>query len=297
MGSKSENNIPCLELHLGTDLLISAWLMFISALIGFAVLCNILLEAIIKGVSDTSLIYYSMLFCSGFIYAMAGYVFVIASYEENFVAIDLTKFKSVKEMTLFERYFTGNNLLCMAWLLLLATLPCFSFPFCQYAAGDMSDFVFIFSLCCLIFGIFVLILFVISCLPENMILNNGNGSSYVHNLCLSIYTGICASSKRENLSSEYKIGDFLIVTWIIAIGSVFSVPVCIYITIIDTALMQILMLISDVLFAVGSCLFVYTIYPENSNVSIVWYWLCGCCGTDKDGRHTEERSAILDHNA
>mmetsp|Transcript_28445 Transcript_28445/g.28765 ORF Transcript_28445/g.28765 Transcript_28445/m.28765 type:complete len:302 (+) Transcript_28445:87-992(+) len=297
--SEKERNTSFLELHFGNDLLISAWLLFFSASIAFGLFSDNLIQSIIDKKSMLRLLYDSLIFASGFVYAMAGYIFLIASYEENIAVPDPSKFKLVKDMTCTEKYFTGNNLLIMSWLLFLATIPILSFPIIEFIEHRMIFEVFIFLTSAICFALLNLILWVIACFPESMAHNNGRGSSYVYDCFRMVSMACCAASQREGVSDDGFITDFLLVSWVIAIASFLSIPVAIYMIYANVTPAPWLMLISDILFAMGSALFVYAFTPDNHHTSIVWHYMTCCCAkeTDMTATSREERDAILRHAA
>eukprot|EP01041_Mallomonas_annulata_P012952 gene12952-27325_t len=287
----SKSNKTFLETHLGTDLLISAWLLFISCLLGFIVMCYDLIDALLGYHSLIYLVSKVILCLSGFMFTIAGYLFLLVSYEEDMMAAAVEIIK-LENMSWCERYFVGNNLLMMAWLLVFSTLPIVIYPISAHRSGIINSETEITFLCAVLFAVLLLLLWAISCFPENLTKNNGKGSSYVHNLFESMF--VCSNGPIVTDGSD-RVTDFLIVSWTIAVASVLSIPFSILLVVHNIQPLPWLVLIADVFFAAGSVLFVYVLYPENAKASIVWYHFSGNEYKDKI-MNEEECNAILGNN-
>lgn len=228
---------------------------------------------------------------SSLIYTVASYIFLIVSYEESFNdAVIASKVVSCNEMSCTERYFSGNNLLLMCWYLLFGTLPLFYAPISAYEANVISSQDFIFYMSFFSFGILVLILWIVACFPENMLKNDGKGSSYVEDGLVYLFGCYCcrkpAPPRKDILS------DFLLVSWIIAIGSLFTViGAAVLIFLKPDEVTAYFWLVSAILFCVGSFLFLHASYPQNAKSRL--FWKAICCEPTAKGLPDDERDGLL----
>ena len=199
---------------------------------------------------------------------------------------------NVSEMTCLEKYFTGNDFLKATWFFALASTP-YLVDAVNYVAEEPADFTgYVFFIgVCLYFG--ALSIWVLGCMPENMIANEGRGSSlffdYIFaNIFCCCHIGFSCSSKefwRKHLGA-----DFLAGSWIFFVLSLTSVPLSIYLLVAtggeDYYYWLMLMMTSG--FTCGAALFVVTSYPEDMMTTKAYDALCGCCRDTHSKRGSEE---------
>lgn len=282
--------IPFIEKHMGTDMLASAWILLASCIICDGILGYYLILAF---KSDAFII---INVCCGLvsslIYTVGAYIFLVASYDDSYSeAVIASKVVSCNDMSCTQRYFTGNNLLIMCWYLFIGTLPLFYTPISAYDANLISLQDFLFYISFLTFIVSILFLWIIACLPENMLKNDGRGSSYVEDSLVYLFG--CYCFRRRSLPPRKDaLSDFLLVSWVIAIASLFTVIASIVLIILKPEeVTAYFWLVSSVLFCLGSLLFLYASYPQNARSRFFWRTLC-CDGSVKT-LPEEERDSLL----
>jgi len=187
----------------------------------------------------------------------------LACIEEFAVIDDISKRKSFGE-----RFVYGSQLLMLMWLFLLSIFPFYVLVIWAFAAGYLSVAYFV-SYFMILVTITLLILFWLAAtFPENMILNNGHGSSYFYDICLQCCCGPMKHGGEPDLEScsgfwHANTGsDFLVGAWIFFVGAGLALVVAIYEVYLQwTNILIYAVLISAILIFVASALLVSSSYP------------------------------------
>lgn len=260
------------KLHFGTDILVSSWCLIISTF--FFLLIPISYFSGQKQSSGINNLYYGTLLISGTCYFFGNFYFLSISYPsamDDLMASAMTT--DISNLSFADRYFFGNNLLIMTWSFTLALLP-FAIYFCVAS---------IFGYVSLLFGLLVLVGFIISslssffwilsCLPESIVKNEGKGSSYFIEFleCNNLFCGI-ETHWRTNFSS-----DFLVGSWLFFFTSVFSfVSASVNMILYYINFEIVSYLISSCFLVIGSGLLVHASYPGNFTSDLTWRLItCG----------------------
>jgi hypothetical protein len=301
MAAASEESF--LRRHLGTDLLLGSWLFLISTIL-FAVVTAIQL-AKVTNVNDDDDYYvdstanvflYSLLLVVSIVFTYGSYIFVVLAYPENIdkmvttlMTMDLTT------LSMWEKYFTATDFLWMSWMFAFAFCLLFIYPIWGLATGAVSVADSIVFIAVLVICLFVFVVFIASCLPENMLANQGQGSSIVFDLLCG-----CCGSKKEGAFLYTHFGtDFLCAMWGIMFFALCSIIASIYsLSLKPNDSVDITQFIACVLFLAGSVLMLLASYPNQMKSDKCWRFLTGDNteqrGTEnKDDRVPDESSRLL----
>lgn len=245
---------------------------------------------------------------------LAIFFFVRLSYPEE-LKRDLalvTEFAVVdsisKRKSFGERFIWGSNWPILMWLFLIALLPIIAIPVWGYKEGDLSTSYFVSYLLIIIFIALLLIFWLVATLPESMIANNGQGSSYFYDLTLSACCGTLhlAPDQDESNGDEYFCcnvyfwkkhtgSDFLVGSWVFFGVSGAALAVSIYYTYLEYQnLLIYIMLVSSLLFFVGTAILVYCSYPGQFFSRFWWCTMtCQSGGGWGGGGERDERRRLV----
>ena len=228
---------------------------------------------------------------SSIAFVLGSVYFVYFSYPEQMAKMYNVTPESVARMSWTERNFTGNEMLKATWLFLLAIIP-----YCVDAVYLTIDYptsaigyAYMLGLVVVIAGLYV---WVISCKPENMIANEGRGSSFVHDNFVAKCCCCCAEVWKRHLGS-----DFLFGLWFFMAFNVFFLSYALlYVTAISaSSYIGWMWLTMAIGFTVGTYLFILSSYPENMQTSYFWdYFISPCCCLSRAlAAADEEKTALL----
>lgn len=244
---------------------------------------------------------------SAILFLLASCWFVMLSYPEQlehdlacveeFAVIDSIE----KRKSFGERFVWGSSLLMLMWLFLLALLPLYVLVIWAYTSSNISVLYFVAYFLFLIFVTLLLLFWITATFPENMIKNNGQGSSYFYDLCLSCCCGekISGGTNGGNSSSSSSYGngdeeeltcssfwqkhtgsDFLVGSWVFFGGAGLVLAVSVYYVYAEwTNVLIYFVLFSAVLLFLGSALLVSSSYP-GAFFSRFW-WCTLTCQTNE----------------
>ena len=267
-------NASVFRAHFGTDMLIGAWLLLLSALIFYGVMAYYV-SMIHFLVTPPAVIYnYLAYLLASIIYIVATVLFLAVSYPDAYdkLMFDVAT-AEVDKMSCMERYISGNMLLVASWLILFATLPIAVYPCWAMADGDMS---YVDGSLYLVFVFFIVVFlafFTVACFPENLMANGGKGSSMIYDAfcaCACCDTLCCCVGGREWLQKHFG-SDLLAGLQLIFVGSVLSLALSVYYVAVNyNSVTPYLWLLSSLSFTVGSFLFLYAFYPDNYGSTVVF---------------------------
>ena len=173
----------------------------------------------------------------------------------------------VSKLSFYDRYITGNDLLTMAWFYLLAVLCFFIYPLASLKTGKNPRLFEALGLILLFVSLLFMILWIISCMPQNIKENNGRGRSYL----LGAWTFFIL-----NLLSVLYVGR-----------NVYNKPtgdlICLFVT--------------SVSFTIGAALFVRTSYPEHHISALVYKNLCSKSSVRYDSTESHMTQALDDEES
>jgi len=286
------------------DVTVAAWLLLIGAfLFALEVATTLYIDyenscsAYLCGSLGTVL-------ASAIIFLIATCLLVFISYPEE-LEYDLAcveEFGVVdsieKRKSFGERFLWGSRLLIFMWLQVLALVPLYVLVIWSYTTGDLSLAYFISYFLILVTISLLVIFWIAATFPENMIKNDGRGSSYFYDLFLSCCWGARLSSTPDleeectcnNFWSKHAGSDFLVGSWVFFGLAGIGLVVAIYYTYEQwTNVLIYLVLISAVLVFVGSALFVSSSYPGQF-FSRFWWCTITCQKTEQELRTNGGRS-------
>ena len=204
-----------LKTHLGTDILVGSWLFLIFSIEYFALELIFCLQAQYVDDETTDMNDYTSL-TSSIAFVVGSVYFVYFSYPEQMATMyDVTPEK-VAKMSWVERTFTANEILKATWLFLLAIIPYFvdAIYLTVDYPGEFIGYVYMLALAVVVLGLYV---WVMSCMPENMIANEGRGSSIVYD---SILSKFCCCCDCCNCCKKHLGTDFLFGLWFFMVFNV-----------------------------------------------------------------------------
>ena len=282
-----------LKTHLGTDILVGSWFFLIFSIEYFALELIFSLQAQYTDDETTDMNDYTSL-TSSIAFVIGSVYFVWFSYPEQMASMYNITPEKISQMTWMERNFTANEILKATWFFLLAIIPYFVDAI--YLTIDYSDspegYAYILGLCIVVAGLYT---WVLSCKPENMIANDGRGSSIVYDSFLSKF---CCCCDCCNCCARHLGSDFLFGLWFFMVFNVLFLSYAIYylIAISVTSYIGWMWLTMALGFTVGTYLFILSSYPENMQTSYFWDYclnpcLCGSSSTDD----MSEKKGLLDN--
>jgi len=298
---QNQSFMPRYDNRYWLDVTLAAWLLLVGGFI-FA-----LYEAVVLYIDyENSCSQYlcgsvGIVLASATIFLLASCWFVLLSYPEQlehdlacveeFAVIDSIE----KRKSFGERFIWGSSLLMLMWLFLLALLPLYVLVIWAYTSSNISVLYFVSYFLFLIFVTLVLLFWITATFPENMIKNNGQGSSYFYDLCLSCCCGekvraanggntngsrddeelTCSSFWQKHTGS-----DFLVGSWVFFGGAGLVLAVSVYYVYEEwTNVLIYFVLLSAILLFLGSALLVSSSYP-GAFFSRFW-WCTLTCQTDE----------------
>ena len=241
--------------------------------------------------SDSStydIVSYTVPFVVSIIFLVGTAIFVDVSYPESIAALmeDLLA-TDIKSLTFMQRYFTGNLFVYMMWVFIVATALYFIIPIYGLASGYMST-VDAVSYFLLLFLFELLIGFwLVAVLPENMVKNNFQGSSYFFDSCC------CCCCRTSAFFKTHFGSDFLAATWMITIATIVAFGYSVYSLIqYPTDNTVIVTFTASILMLLGTLLMTYASYPTDVafGTSLGWHIL-----TCQYGTYQPKTSPILSH--
>jgi hypothetical protein len=255
--------------NFGTDLLLGSWLFFISTLL-FTIVSAVDLYYVVEdddSYAETFLM--ELLLVVSVVFLFGSYVFVELSYPDKIDAMgEKLMTTDFSKASFWERYFTGTDFLVMAWAFTIAFGIMFIYPFWGLATGEVSTELCVVFIAVLVISMTVFVIFLVSCFPENMLLNDGAGSSIVYDL-------FCGCCNVQFLKTHFGT-DFLCAMWGIMFFAVVSVIAAIYSMVEDASSgVNIVQLIACLMFFVGSLLMVKASYPNCMKSD--WSWRMLTC--------------------
>ena len=271
------------------DLTVAAWLLLLSALlfvlyeavllyIDYENSCSQFLCGSLGLVLASALLFFIASMLLAYISQPEELEFDLACVEEFAVIDSIEKRKSWGE-----RFLYGHRLLVYMWLLLLAVVPLFVLVVWAYAAGQISTGYFVSYFLLVLFVALVSIFWVVAMFPENMILNNGRGSSFFYDAFLSCCCGSLHHLQGQGQGvdeietcavfwSKHAGSDLLVGSWLFFGGAGIALAVAVYYTYEEwTNVLIYLVLVSSVLLFVGSAFLVAASYPGQM---FSRYWWC-----------------------
>ena len=273
---------------MGTDMLVASWLFAISSVLYLALIVELIIDDGSRAGEIVELNNYAQL-VSAILFFFGSCYFVYVSYPEavekawgEMQATDLSN------MSWLQRYFTGNDFLKATWFFCLASTPYLvdAINIIAVEPGSYVGYAFFVGVSIYFMALSI---WVLGCMPENMVANDGRGSSLFFDY---IFSNLCCctfSCKPEEFWRKHFGADFLAGSWIFFICSACSVPISIFEVISSSGADPYywLMLAMTVGFTAGAGLFVVTSYPENMMTTKVYDSLCACC-TDTHGKRSED---------
>jgi hypothetical protein len=282
------------KLHLGTDILLSSWCFIIST--SFFVIIPVHDLIIEDNISVNETFYYTTYIISSVLSLFGSIAFLSFSYPDAMEAmINEVMNQDLEKMTFLEKYFIGNKLLWMTWFFNLAFVPLLIYYIWAMIVGYLTGVNAVFT----VLGVFItcaaLFLWVVACFPENLVKNDGLGSTYFVDYMEQCGL-FCGNEQfwRDNMS-----GDFLAGSWIFFVISLAYFPVTAVFFFEDPTNMDAIMyLIAVILLVIGSGLFVHASYPGNISSDLSWRIMtCTYDGTPRLFTPTlntvDERKALI----
>lgn len=270
--------------HFGTDMQIASWMFLISSALFIAMEVDEILDAE-RGIDDPDIYIKVEDWCflvMGILFTLGSIYFVILSYPAE-MAAEMNKIahEDMSKLTFLERYFTGTDFLIATWLFLLCGLPLFGYTGYMLADDPSSCSGWVLLLGSLGY-VAILSVWVIASMPENLVANDGKGSSYFFDYCFQPYCfplfccyGVCCrcccNSMDLALWRVHLGTDMLAGGWLFFLMACLLMPYAIYYAIwFPGETYTWLTMGSTVGFVWGAGLMVYTSYPEN--VGSTWTW-------------------------
>ena len=272
--------------HFGTDMLVASWLFILFSVEYLAVAILYLYDGYNNFTDDTAsdwtsyVFYYWAQLIAALGYLVGSCFFLTFSYPESFSEMFKISEETISNMTPLEKYVTGTSFLQGLWYFILSSLP--YVVACVFAMIQEPSSYFgymMLGVCVVMFSIMGI--WLVACFPENMIANNGIGSSHVYDKFLSKVCGGCDSFFKVHAASDFLVGSWLF-TMVSALGAVGTLG---FIADEPSNPLPWLLFTMSLGFTVGTYLFAYTAYPENMFPPTTMVWdacLARCCGVKED---------------
>lgn len=272
------------ERHLGTDMLVASWLLLISTCLWVAVELEIIFSEDVSK-SYINLAHWSIV-ATGILFVIGAYYFVLMSYPEEIQRMAVFMkgaHNDPADLTCMQKYFTGTDLLIATWFFYIAALPVMIYGLYMIAVDPTMYVGYVYVVGCLAFFA-VTAIWLIGAMPENMIANEGMGSSYFYDFFAHRCCGICI--QRGSATDEYlrvHIGsDVMFGMWLFTLMSFLGIPWGIYeIFFNDYDVIGWLDFSMAFTFALGMAILTYTSYPGNMESHFVWD-VISCKGLGKE---------------
>ena len=295
--------------HFGTDALVSSYLYLIASIFYMFMAFNILKVQLIYVIvnrpfqNEVDAIDASSKIAHGFanaiasiLYALASVYFIKLSYPETGM---LMAYRAMavdpNSMGFVERYFTANEMLIALWMFLVAmALPMIGVViyelFWLHAYFlSFKDFI------AAIVGIPLVGVMNVAAMPDNLRLNNGQGSSYLFD---GVLVPMLSRYKKSSSENEMKLSkkfwsrhlgsDFLAGSWIFAIVGVLGGLGATFLVFVHPLSYSDWMIFGSVMpFSIGSLLMIRSVYPDTMNTSI----FCSSSDDDTNDETSDEVSS------
>jgi hypothetical protein len=270
--------------HMGTDMLVASWLFVVGSAFWVWLCVDVVVfdhtryfaYAFDNYLTLTS----SVLFLIGSVY------FVKLSYPEAMQQMmeDLAQQGGKEQagtLTFTEKYFTGTDMTIALWFFNFATLPFLVYGLYLIGADPSSYYGYVYTIG-VGFAFAAMFFWLYASLPENILANEGQGSTVVFDKWIAGSPSCCCGCFQSFVEKHCK-SDMLFGMWIFTVGTCLGVPYAFYLVAVEptvySAWLEFGLIIS---FAIGMVAMTYTSYPENFNSTLCYDVLTCSRGTKKE---------------
>jgi len=265
--------------HVGTDSLVASYLFLVSS-VSYTFLCLYHLQSSLK-VSSTDVVMtvneaskqaHSLAnFTAAVFFTLASVYFIKLSYPETTMLMAYHAMTmDTTQMSIWERYFTANEMLIALWLITaavaipLAFVALYELVFLNAPSLALKDFIII------LIAVPLTGVMNIAAMPDCMRANNGQGSRFFFDGVWVPLLRLKSENQKERLAfwTKHLGNDAIAGAWVFATFGVLSGILVIPLVVLQPGSMTNWFIFwSTIPFTVGSLLFVRASYPETMNSS------------------------------
>eukprot|EP00622_Pseudochattonella_farcimen_P002111 FR736977.1.p1 GENE.FR736977.1~~FR736977.1.p1 ORF type:complete len:255 (+),score=30.53 FR736977.1:72-767(+) len=211
----------------------------------------------------------SVLFLFGSVY------FVWLSYPEEMEKMQRQLVREdASQLSCVERYFTGTDMLIATWFFLISGAPYLGYAVYMMALRPDNPEGWLVFLGCIVYFL-VMLVWVLGTMPENIQEDEGRGSTRFLDYVIRPICCCCWGPKNNAFWRRHFSNDVMAGTWLFFYAACAMLIYSIYTVVVNHDSYAWLSLGSNLGFALGAAIMVYTMYPEvdTERSAVVWNFL------------------------